>query len=105
MREHYSGDYVVAWIKLVTSDDAADALKEIMPRGMPNVGSSFTIMCFYAANTRFRQIQLLSVALYNKEGMEIVNESESFGNYRWKECVPGSVEDAIWEVLMEAAGV
>ena len=96
MREHYSGDYVVGWIRYDYNDTGATKYAK-------NGVKAHHSMDFYAANPRARQIQLLSYTYYDKEGNIIDRDSRSFNSYMWEECTPGTTGEAIWEILTMAA--
>ena len=96
-REHYSGDYVVGWIRTVYSDTGAT---EYAKNGVKPHHS----MLLVAANPKSRQIQTISVTYYDSEGRVIDSDSYSFNQFMWEECVPGTSGERIWEALMIVAG-
>lgn len=96
-REHYSGNYIVGWIRWDYGEIGA---VEYAKNGRPVHHS----MDFYAANIKSRQIQTISETYYDENDRQIYSDSGSFNPYRWEECVPGTIGETVWDVLMKAAG-
>ena len=96
VREHYSGDYVVGWTRWTYSDTGA---AEYAKNGVKPHHS----MELVAANPKSRQIQQISVTYYDSDGKVIDSSNNSFNSFAWIECSPGSMGEAIWEILTMAA--
>lgn len=92
-RSHYSGDYLVGWVRCIYSEQDAENLeKEFDLKTRPDHE-----MVLYAANENVRQIQVLSGTYYDREGNVIDSYSVPFLTVRWEECIPGSIGEGIWE--------
>ena len=97
VRDHYSGEYIVGWVRWTYSDEGAEEY------GRDGVKAHHS-MDFYAANPKARQFQSISAIYYDSEGRAIYSNDGSFNSFAWRECTPGTTGEAIWRALMEAAG-
>ncbi len=97
VREHYSGKYVVGWIRwsynsIGATTYAKDGVK------------AHHSMELLAANPKARQIQTISFTAYDNENRVISRDSGSFNFSAWEDCVPGSNGESVWMALMIASG-
>ena len=96
-------DYVTGWVRWEHSDAGINGLGE----WARNRGLSYS-MVLYGAAKGSRQIRMFQVAFYDKNGRNITTTSaqqlERMG-VQWKYCTPGTMEEVVWEALMDAAGI
>ena len=96
-------DYVTGWVRTelgaaFRSEPAMRALAYVYGRE-PSYH-----MTLWAAKKGSRQIRLFQTTFYDRNGNPIPFPSQS-GSGEWQYCIPNTVQEAVWEALMDAAGI
>lgn len=88
------GEYIVGWVKMTNLiGDVAKPVDGKKP--------CYSLL-LYAVNKKAKQIQILSVVMYDKNDSVISSYSDSFNPYNWQECIPNSNGEIIWRAITDA---
>ena len=88
------GEYIVGWIKRTLIETQSIDGKVID-----------YVMTLCAAHKEMKQMQLLSQAIYDKEGNVIQVNSFQFNSNGWKDCIPNSNGEIFWMCITTANSV
>lgn len=88
------GEYIVGWIKMTNL--TSDLTKPIDGK------KPYYRLSLNAVNKNAKQIQILSVVVYDKNNSIIITSNDPFNPYKWEECIPGSIGEMIWRAITDA---
>lgn len=84
------GDYIVAWVKKM--------LRE--PEPIKNKVPDY-VMTLFAANKNLKQMQILSQALYDKDGNVIEFNNFKYAPDNWLDCIPNTHGETFWYFMIK----
>ena len=94
-------DYVTGWVR--TELGAASKSEPAMRANAYMYGREPSYwMNLIAAKKGSRQISYFQMTLYDRNGNSIRSQS---GSGEWQYCIPNTMTEAVWEALMDAAGI
>lgn len=88
------GEYIVGWIKMTNLTE--DLTKPIDGK------KPYYRLSLHAVNKNAKQIQILSVVVYDKNDSIIISSDDSFNPHNWQECIPGSIGEMLWRAITDA---
>ena len=94
-------DYVTGWVRVDISTASKSEMQALAY--MYGREPSFD-MSLYAAKKGSRQIREFQMTVYDRNGNPIPIPSQS-GSGEWEYCIPNTIGEAVWEALMDAAGI